>query len=67
MPCDFENKLKQFEENKKQCDANFPIRVNQNEPKIPQITPKTRRFLKLKSLLYILKEDHAVQFDLVEL
>src|SRR5690242_20694732 len=58
MPCDFEKTQLQFEENKKVHQSLSPLKILQNDPKIPQITPSTRRFLKLKSLLYILKEDH---------
>jgi hypothetical protein len=54
----FEQKKQLFEENKLQKASLLSLKIVENEPKIPQITPKTRRFLKLKSLLYILKEDH---------
>lgn len=58
MPSEFNNKLKLFEENRIKAQACTPLRIIQNEPKIPQITKETKRFLKLKSFIYILKEDH---------
>lgn len=58
MSFEFDKKLKLFEENKTKAKKVSPLRIIQNEPKIPQITKETKRFLKLKSLFYILKEDH---------
>jgi hypothetical protein len=54
----FEQKKELFEKNKLKSASILSLKILENEPKIPQITPKTRRFLKLKSLFYILKEDH---------
>jgi hypothetical protein len=53
----FEKKLQLFEENKLKFKATTPLKIIENEPKIPQITKETRKRLKLKSFLYILKED----------
>jgi hypothetical protein len=58
MSFEFDKKIKLFEENCTQARATTPLRIIQNEPKIPQITKDTKRFLKFKSLIYILKEDH---------
>lgn len=58
MTSDIETKLKIFEEKKAQAAKTCQLKIIQNEPKIPQITKETKRFLKLKSLIYILKEDH---------
>lgn len=54
----FEKKLEDFALNKQKHSATTKLRIIENHPKIPQITKETARFLKLKSLLYILKEDH---------
>jgi hypothetical protein len=58
MPSSFEELLETFETKKNKLKSTHPLRILDNEPKIPQITPATKRFLKAKSLLYILKEDH---------
>lgn len=58
MPSDFDKKIKLFEENCAKAKLTTPLRIIQNEPKIPQITKETKRFLTLKSLVYIFKEDH---------
>lgn len=62
MPLTFEETLKEFETKKRAVAKSHPLRIVENEPKIPQITKKTKRFLKLKSLYYILKEDHKKIF-----
>lgn len=54
----FEKKLHDFELNKQKHAATTKLRIVENHPKIPQITKETARFLKWKSLFYILKEDH---------
>jgi hypothetical protein len=54
----FESKLKIISDNKEQAEQIVKLKTVTNDPKIPQISPATKRFLKLKSLFYILKEDH---------
>jgi hypothetical protein len=58
MSDQFDTKLKLFEENRLIHEKNRSLKQVPHDPKIPQITPQTKRFLKLKSLFYILKEDH---------
>lgn len=57
MHKDFDKTILTFEQKRKEFQKSHPLKIVDYEPKIPQITRQTKRFLKLKSLFYILKED----------
>jgi hypothetical protein len=48
---------KAWDEKAKKAQKARPLKVLKNTPNIPGITKKTKRFLKIKSLYYLIKED----------
>lgn len=58
----FEEKKRQIEEKEKFLQKTFPLKILKKLPNMEGITKRTARFLRFKSLVYLLRHDHPKIF-----
>jgi len=62
----FSKAEKEWDKKADQAKKSNPLKVLKNNPKMPGITKSTARFLKVKSLYYMIKDDHGRTFPFIK-